>query len=128
TPHDGPLPPDPADWVCADKPPSPADLEQWCRDHPDRGRPAQLPVPPPLSRLADKNAFDVGVLQEFLRRREYVSLGWQHDLSWRFTGPYVGTIGSGDNYGTHPAVRLYYSPEVIDSLCGGRVRDTARAA
>ena len=117
------LPSDPADWVCAEAPPTPSDLAQWCADHPDRGQPAGLIAPPPLARLADKNAFDEVVLQEFLRARAYVDLGWHHDLSWRFTGPYVGTIGSGDSYGTHPAVRIYYSPEMIDWLCGGRVGD-----
>jgi hypothetical protein len=43
-----------------------------------------------------------------------------HDLNWRLTGPYVGTIGNGLSYGVHPAVRVYYSPELIDWLCRDR--------
>ena len=41
-------------------------------------------------------------------------------MNWRLTGPYVGKIGSGESFGTHPAVRIYYSPEVVDWLCNGR--------
>src|SRR5262249_25546673 len=37
-----------------------------------------------------------------------------------FTGPYVGTIGSGKSYGVHQPVHVYYSPEVVDWLCDGR--------
>jgi hypothetical protein len=38
----------------------------------------------------------------------YDKLGWTHDAFIRDTGPYV----LGDYYGTHPAVRIWYSPEV----------------
>jgi len=119
------LPPDPAEWVCAEQH---VDVQQWCRDNPARGLPASLPMPAPLSRLTDKNVYDVQVLQSFLRSREYVDLGWKHDRNWRFTGPYVGTIGAGDSLGTHPAVRVYYSPEIIDWLCGGRTGQIADGA
>jgi hypothetical protein len=118
-----PLPPDPADWVCSESAtgPSQQDLQQWCAMNADRGSPANLGTPPPLASLADKNMYDQEVLQPFLRNREYVALGWKHDVQWRFTGPYLGTIGNGKSFGTHPAVRVYYSPKVIDWLCGGRV-------
>ena len=57
----------------------------------------------------------------FLRRRGYATvLEWKHDQNWRLTGPYVGTIGSGLNFGVHAAVRVYYSPEMIDWLCTDR--------
>jgi hypothetical protein len=36
------------------------------------------------------------------------------------TGPYVGEFGSGQSYGVHPAVRVYYSPEMVDWMCGNR--------
>jgi hypothetical protein len=111
------LPPNPAEWAC---PEQRVDVQQWCRDNAERGLPASLPVPAPLSRLTDKNFYDVQVLQTFLRGREYIDLGWKHDRHWRFTGPYVGTIGAGNSFGTHPAVRIYYSPEIIDWLCAGR--------
>ncbi len=117
-----PLPPDPAEWVCAESAQgaSQQEIDAWCQTNPDRGAPADLPMPPPLSRLADQNAFETGVLQPFLRERQYIGLGWKSDAEWRFTGPYVGSIGDGDSYGTHPAVRIYYSPEIIDWLCDGR--------
>ena len=42
-------------------------------------------------------------------------------MNWRMTGPYVGVIGKGEFYGVHStAVRIYYSPEVIDCLCADR--------
>ena len=121
TPHGGGLPPDPADWICEDQAPTALDLAQWCGDNPDRGEPVDLGEPPPIAELAAKNFFDGQVLTPFLRSREYAALGWKSDTTWRFTGPYVGTIGQGDSYGTHPAVRIYYSPEVVDWLCAARV-------
>ena len=81
---------------------------------------AGLTVPPPLEQLDEKNAYDQEVLQPFLTNRRYAALGWKHDVNWRFTGPYLGTIGSGKNFGVHPAVRIYYSPEIVDWLCSGR--------
>jgi hypothetical protein len=53
----------------------------------------------------------------YLRTYRYRELGWCVDKYVRDTGPYV----HGQYYGTHPAVRIYYSPEVIDWLRGGRV-------
>ena len=62
--------------------------------------------------------------QEFLRNRDYINeLNWIGDMNWRLTGPYVGAIGEGLNYGVHPAVRIYYSPEVVEWLCNGREGD-----
>jgi hypothetical protein len=113
-----PLPPNPADWVCQDSlsAVSPAAIDAWCSTNANRGLPTltTLQIPPPLANLLAKNIFDV-VFQGFLRRRVYDTvLGWKHDLSWRLTGPYVGTIGNGLSLGVHPAVRVYYSPEMID--------------
>jgi hypothetical protein len=116
------LPSDPAQWVCPEtsQGASQQEIDAWCVANPDRGLPADLPAPAPLSRLADKNAFEADVLNPFVRQRQYVALGWKSDAEWRFTGPYVGSIGDGESYGTHPAVRIYYSPEIIDWLCDGR--------
>jgi len=116
-----PFPPDdPARWVCGDSPPSPEQVREWCAAHPDRGRPARLAVPPAtISDLPAKNAYDEA-LRGFLRARTYRRLGWVADRSWRLTGPYVGPFGDGQTYGVHPAVRVWYSPEVVDWLCDGR--------
>jgi mono/diheme cytochrome c family protein len=46
----------------------------------------------------------------------YRRLGWCVDKYVRDTGPYV----HGQYYGTHPAVRIYYSPEAMAWLRGGR--------
>lgn len=56
-------------------------------------------------------------LFEFLNNRRYADLGWLRDKGIRDTGPYIG----GKSYGTHPAVRVYYSPGVMRWLLGGRV-------
>jgi hypothetical protein len=47
-------------------------------------------------------------LRPFLKSACYDKLGWTHDAFIRDTGPYI----LGDYYGTHPAVRIWYSPEV----------------
>lgn len=46
----------------------------------------------------------------------YRRLGWCVDKYIRDTGSYI----NGAYYGTHPAVRIYYSPEVVAWLRGGR--------
>ncbi|MGH9371137.1 MAG: cytochrome P460 family protein, partial [Vicinamibacterales bacterium] len=55
-------------------------------------------------------------LLAFLQATEYVKLGWCTDKGVRDTGPYV----NGTYLGTHPAVRIYYSPAVMTWLMGGR--------
>src|SRR5262245_58877619 len=55
-------------------------------------------------------------LYDFLGERRYLALGWKRDKGIRDTGPYL----NGTYYGTHPAVRVYYSPEVIDWLVNDR--------
>lgn len=57
-------------------------------------------------------------LMRFVMNRCYGpdALDWKHDKHVRDTGPYV----DGVYYGTHPAVLMYYSPEVYDWLKGGR--------
>jgi hypothetical protein len=55
-------------------------------------------------------------LYRFLNDRQYVALGWKVDKKVRDTGPYI----KGQYFGTHPAVRMYYSPEIIKWLLGGR--------
>lgn len=59
----------------------------------------------PLPSSMGVQAYEVK-LNRFLRDGCY--LGWVHDREIRNTGPFI----DGRNFGTHPAVRVYYSPSV----------------
>jgi hypothetical protein len=76
------------------------------------GRPSDLPLPSggSVAQFEEK-------LFEFLNARKYHHLGWLRDKGIRDTGSYL----AGKYYGTHPAVRVYYSPGVIKWLLNGRV-------
>ena len=120
----GALPDDPNLWVCQSSLEGPTEKEitDFCTMNFIQGllAPPELQNPPPMSDFEAKNEFDEA-FRDFILAREYAEeLGWISDLTWRMTGPYVGEIGSGESYGKHPAVRIYYSPEVIDWLCAGR--------
>ena len=78
----------------------------------DLGRPSALPLPSSMDVLKYEEK-----LFEFLNNRQYAKLGWLKDKEVRDTGPYI----NGKYYGTHPAVRVYYSPGVMSWLMGGRV-------
>jgi hypothetical protein len=52
----------------------------------------------------------------FLQRGDYKALGWCVDKAVRDTGPFI----DGVYYGTHPSVRIYYSPKVMGWLLAGR--------
>ena len=84
----------------------PADLEA------DFGQPADLPLPSTMDVLNYERE-----LFSFLEDRHYVDLGWRRDKTVRDTGPYI----DGVYYGTHPAVRVFYSPGIMRWLIGGRV-------
>ena len=123
-----PLPPDPSQWVCADPEPTQQEIEQWCADNNGKGQAANLGVPGPgtLLDLKEKNAYDLK-LREFYENRDYAEqLNWASDKNWRLTGPIVGDLPQGkgqaqfEQYGVHPAVRIYYSPEMVEWLCDGR--------
>ena len=75
------------------------------------GQPGGLPLPSALP-LVDYEQR----LYQFLFERCYTKLDWAVDREVRDTGPFV----LGSNYGTHPAVRIYYSPEIIKWLLNGR--------
>ena len=120
---DGPLPANPQEWICESSPPATqAEIDAWCRAHPDRGEPlpAALRDPPPVSDFAAYQDFNVA-MQQFLVGKKYLDLGWVADRDWRFSGP---TLVAGDSYGTnygpHFPLRVYYSPEMVDWLCNGR--------
>ena len=72
---------------------------------------SQLPLPSTLSREEFQTAF-----YKFLDSFQYRELGWKRDKTIRDTGAWL----NGRYSGTHPAVRLYYSPEVIEWLENGR--------
>ena len=78
----------------------------------DAGRPSDLPAPSVVA----VSAFEAKLFA-FLNDRQYVELGWRRDKAVRDTGPFI----QGKYYGTHPAVRVYYSPGVLRWLVGGRV-------
>jgi len=59
----------------------------------------------PLPSAVGEQAYEP-LLNDFLRRGCY--RGWVHDREIRNTGPFI----DGRNFGTHPAVRVYYSPRV----------------
>lgn len=70
--------------------------------------PAHLPAGEPLAVERTMLAY--------LSTYKYRDLGWCVDKGVRDTGPYVNHV----MYGTHPAVRVYYSPEMMAWLRGGR--------
>ncbi|MCO7225393.1 hypothetical protein [Pleionea sp. CnH1-48] len=78
------------------------------------GEQADLPLPSSLP-LVDYEK----VLYRWTLKRQYTKLGWAVDKGVRDTGPYINQT----YYGTHPAVRIYYSPEVMMWLQGGRRGD-----
>ena len=72
------------------------------------GEPANpLPLPSGYSVLEFER-----LLFPFLQQRRYAALGWARDKGVRDTGPFI----NGVSYGTHPAVRVYYSPAVVKWL------------
>ncbi|WP_198671109.1 hypothetical protein [Oceanibium sediminis] len=75
---------------------------------------ADLPLPGSLP-LVDYEK----VLFPWVANRAYVDLGWAQDKAWRDTGPFVFNM----SFGIHPAVRMFYSPEIITWLEGGREGD-----
>jgi hypothetical protein len=77
------------------------------QDHP-------LPLPSTVdpARFVDYEKLVLG----FLQRGEYKALHWCVDKGVRDTGPFV----QGVYYGTHPAVRIFYSPGVMRWLLDGR--------
>jgi hypothetical protein len=76
--------------------------------------PSALRLPEKLPR-GEPVAFEKQI-PSYLQTYQYRNLGWCVDKAVRDTGPYVNRI----YYGTHPAVRIYYSPEVMTWLRNGR--------
>lgn len=108
-----------------------SDVDALCAD-PNRGQPWNQVLPPADPAGNDAYALQ---LQTFVRDGLYKQqpYSWLHDADWRLTGPYEGCTcppGSpsdckaGSSRGPHPAVRIYYSPEIIDWLCTWRRTST----
>lgn len=86
-------------------------LLSGCGDTSER---ANLPLPSSMP----LNDYET-LLYRWLMNQEYKSLDWAVDKGIRDTGPFIQNV----YYGTHPAARVYYSPEVIKWLRQGRSRD-----
>ena len=79
-----------------------------------KAEPQSLPSLPSTMPLQD---YEVNVLYPWVVQRAYAGLpGWEIDDTIRDTGPFI----AGDYYGTHPAVRIHYSPEAVTWIDGGR--------
>lgn len=85
-------------------------------DYLENGQSANLPLPSTMP-LQDYER----VLYKWLMTLEYKNLNWAVDKGVRDTGPFI----ENQYYGTHPAVRIYYSPEVMDWLRGDREGNVA---
>ncbi len=81
---------------------------------PDTTAESGLPLPSSMA-LHDYEA----VLYGFLESKTYQEMGWARDKRVRDTGAYI----DGVYYGTHPAVRIFYSPELYAWLKNGREGD-----
>lgn len=94
----------------------------FCQD----GKESGLPLPSSFKTPEEQAKFKA-MLWDFLDKGRYVDLGWCKDKWVRDTGPFVNAAQDGGpfvnpNYqGTHPAVRVYYSPSMMKWLIGGRI-------
>jgi hypothetical protein len=86
-------------------------------------RESGLPLPSTFSKNNNPAAYQK-VLSDFLEADTYESLGWCSDKSLRDTGPFI----EGTYYGTHPVVRVWYSPAFARWLLGGRKGDVPDGA
>jgi hypothetical protein len=76
---------------------------------------ADLPLPSTLVKDKDPAAYEHRLFT-FLNSRRYRELGWCVDKGLRDTGPYI----NGHYYGTHPVVRIWYSPAAVRWVQNGR--------
>ncbi|MDT5267912.1 MAG: hypothetical protein QOH49_98 [Acidobacteriota bacterium] len=88
--------------------PAPAAASDDCQNVP--------PLPLPSTFLPARLPQFQEQLARFLQCRQYAKLSWAEDKGVRDTGPYI----NGTSYGVHPAVKIYYSPQVIRWLKDGR--------
>src|SRR5215212_3542980 len=90
--------------------------------------PCAWPLPFLPSSKQGIDAFEK-VLSDFVNNRCYkTNAGWKPDNQIRDTGMFVpgqpsfvdGNVNKGRPFGTHNAVRVYYSPEIVKWLSTGR--------
>ncbi|MEO6391363.1 MAG: cytochrome P460 family protein [Pyrinomonadaceae bacterium] len=81
----------------------------YCRDARENPLPLPSSVPPNKIVTFQKTVF------EYLNTGGYLS--WCRDKGVRDTGPYINDV----YYGTHPAVRIYYSPKMMAWLTSNRL-------
>jgi hypothetical protein len=74
------------------------------------------PLPLPSIFLPDRLPEFQKLLTGFLEGNDYRNLGWSEDKGLRDTGPFINN----KSYGVHPTVKIYYSPEIMTWLVGGR--------
>jgi len=86
------------------------------RSAPAQPRESALPLPSTLP-LADYEKLLYDFLANSMYDQQPGHLQWARDKGVRDTGDYLNMV----DYGTHHAVRIYYSPKIIDWLKGGRV-------
>ncbi|HKP01899.1 MAG TPA: cytochrome P460 family protein [Chthoniobacterales bacterium] len=83
---------------------------------PGRVEGKSAPLPHPSTFLPDRLPEFQKILTDFLERYDYRNLGWAEDKGLRDTGPFINN----KSYGVHPTVKIYYSPEIMTWLTGGR--------
>ena len=99
------------------------DRQSLCSSIPGEPLPPDLWPPEDLVSLDEQNAYAERLSSDFLRPRRYdTELGWVGDAHWRLSGDFEGcpSESSFATFGVHLLVRVWYSPEVVDWLCGDR--------
>ena len=79
-------------------------------------RDRELPFPLPHTIKPEDSAAYQTKLLEWLKAGSYIKLNWDVDKYIRDTGPWINDT----YYGTHKAALIYYSPDVMTWLTGGR--------
>ena len=79
----------------------------YAPDSPETPSPSVLPLPSTMTSEEYQK-----LLYPFIDKRKYQLPGWKVDKGVRDTGPFIDNR----SYGTHEAVRIWYSPEVVSWL------------
>ena len=99
------------------------DRQTLCASIPGEPLPQDLWPPEDLVSLDEQNGYTERLLSEFLRPRRFATdLGWAGDAHWRLSGDIQGCPSDNSfvTFGVHLLVRVWYSPEVVEWLCGDR--------
>jgi hypothetical protein len=102
------------------------DRESLCSSIPGEPLPPDLLPPEDLVSLDEQNSYAERLSSDFVRPRRYATeLGWAGDAHWRLSGDIEGcpSDNSFATFGVHLLVRVWYSPEVVEWLCGDRSTD-----